>query len=548
MRTPFDRKLSFSALFILGAALSCTAVVADDPGQCSTDADCAARGADFAGSVCNAQNICEPASVNTVGECAKTSDCKAKGADLICSSRTLKCVSPVSPDCTVAYGDPKADNVVLFGLMSEVGRGDTLYFRQSQHLLAAKLAFQEFFDKNNLKLPGNRPAALISCSEHLPRRAAAHLANIGVKAVMGPAEESRQRAVIETLSEAGIAAFTPWMNGNPSAVLPGSTKLAWITSFIRPEVVAPLNAVVAEQEARIRTQLGVANIRVAVLINTPTTSSYNQYAEYGDLMAQRLKFNGKTAIENEKDVGCNNCYKRFDTSQATPDIVAARAAAIAAFAPHIVIPFADIDWGAQLLPELEKIYATKPADVVRPTYVQVFAQNEDQGYKALPVADAAVRKRITGVRPVRDNSFELFQNKFTDAYRPPSDKAKLGQEPNRGAGGAFETSLLLLFASYAALMEKPDFTARDLVAAIPKVTDPTAAGKVTLNDISAGIQQLNAKNTIKLNGLFTFFDFDLATSTAKPTWTTWCVSDIGQYNSSNRVFDGAAFPAGAECQ
>jgi hypothetical protein len=185
---------------------------------------------------------------------------------------------------------------------------------------------------------------------------------------------------------------------------------------------------------------------------------------------------------------------------------------------------------------------------VRPIYMQSFAQNEDQGYKALTFADGAVRKRIAGIRPVRDNSFEVFQKKFREGFRPVSDPSKLGQEPNRGAGGAFETSLLLLFSTFAALTEKPEVSPDDVVAALTKVTDPNAPTKVTLNDIPLGIQQLNAKQPIKLNGLFTFFDFDFARSTAKPKWTTWCLDNTGSYRSADRAFENGVFTPGPACE
>src|SRR4029079_13322800 len=132
---------------------------------------------------------------------------------------------------------------------------------------AAKLAFTEYFDKSGATLPGGRKAALIACSERFPRKAAAYLANIGAIAVIGPSDEARQRAVVETLAQGKVPSFSPWMNGNPSAVVPESTNSGWIASFLRPEVVAPLNALVAEQETRIRATRTIANgIRVAVVI------------------------------------------------------------------------------------------------------------------------------------------------------------------------------------------------------------------------------------------------------------------------------------------
>lgn len=542
------RGLVFAALVTVFAALSCTAVVATDATQCKEDADCAARGPDFVGTVCSAGGTCE-APLAPAAECIKSSDCAAKGKGFVCSSRIQSCIAAESEDCSVVYGDASADDAVLFGLLSEIGKADSLYFRQAQHSRGAQLAFREFFETSGVKLPGNRSAALVACSERQPRRAAAHLANLGVTAVIGPAEEGRHRAVVETLAQAAIPAFSPWVNGNPSAVLPESSGLAWITSFLRPEVVAPLNALVAEQEAKLKAAHALTSIRIAVLVSggdDAGVGSASPFAEFASLMDQRLVFNGKTAIENQKDAGCNNCYRRFATQQASVAGVAAQVQQLIDFAPTIVIPFSDIEWGGQLLPALEKAYASKPVDVERPVYIHPFIQNEEQGYKTLPFTDAAVRQRVLGIRQVRDNGFELFQNKFEDRFRPPSNSSKLGPEPNRGAGGAFETALLLLFASYAAMTENAHLEPRDLVSALKRVADPAAATKVTLNDIPTGIQRLNAKENIHVAGLFTSFDFDYATSAARPSWTSWCLSAAGQL-VSDRVYESGVFAAGPPC-
>lgn len=534
---------------LFGAVLACTAIVSEDAVQCVTDADCEKRGPDFEDTTCLPTGLCAPKRAPPP-ECTKNSDCRSRGDNQVCSSIHHRCVNVTSDECTVAYGDPLVDGTVLYGLLSEVGRDDSFYFREQQHLSAAKLAFSEFFDKAGVRFPGDRGAALVACSEHFPRKASAHLANLGVKAVIGPSSEEKQKAVVETLIPARVPSFSPWINGNPSSVLPEPAGFAWLVGAKRSDVVAPLNALLAEQEAKLKLDSGgsIQTVRVAVVVNAPPPPSFNPFAEYGALMDQRLVFNGKSAVENERDVVCDHCYKRFATSQSEKSVVDQRAAEILAFNPHFIIPFTDMDWGAQLLPKLEEKYAAAPSTTNRPIYLQPFLQIEDAGYKSLPVANADVRRRITGIRPLRDNSFEVFQNKFREAFRPVSAPQKLGPEPNPGAGRAFETALLLLFATYAALLEKVDVTPKDVIGAIENVTDSRASTKITLNDIQLGVQRLNAKSAIDLDGLFTFFDFDLQTNSAPPTWTTWCVGPAGQYDSGSRVFKGGSFGPPVFCQ
>lgn len=547
------RLLAPLSLVAFGAAIACTAVVAEDPVQCTSNAECASRGADFVGTVCGAGGLCVPGTAApTAGECTKNSDCADRGPNQVCSSLQHTCISVVNEDCFVAYGDPTADGTVLYGLMGEVGIDDTLRFREQQHVQGASLAFSDFFDDNRAgaRLPGGRKAALVACSEHFPRRASAHLANIGVHAVIGPSLEARQRPMVETLLQARVPSFSPWVYGNPSAVVPDSTGFAWLTGFDRTNVVAPLNALLAEQSAKLIAESGgkVSTIRVAVLVNKMAYSVFNIYEPFGTLMDQRLVFNGKSAIENGRDEGCGNCYRRFATGFANEATVAERAADLLAFKPHFIIPFADVDFGSQLLPALEKQLTTAPADVPRPVYIHPFLQLEDAGYKLLPVGSASMRKRITGIRPLRDNSFEVYQTKFRETFRPLGAPQELGPEPNPGSGRAYETALLLLFATYEALVQKADALPEDVISAIPAVTDSSARTKVTLTDISRGVESLNKREHIDLDGLFTFFDFDPSSTSANVTWTTWCVGDKGQYVSGTRFFKDGSFGDPAFCQ
>ena len=76
------------------ASSSCSVVVATDSVQCSSDADCEARGSAFAGSVC-AASVCVK---RAAGACESDADCKALGAgheDDVCVGRV--CQAPDDP-------------------------------------------------------------------------------------------------------------------------------------------------------------------------------------------------------------------------------------------------------------------------------------------------------------------------------------------------------------------------------------------------------------------------------------------------------------------
>src|SRR5262245_12784839 len=112
---------------LLFAIVACTAVVSEDAVQCTTDRDCTARGPDFVDTVCGPSGLCTPRGA-PAPECAKNSDCASRGPDQVCSSLSHKCAPVTSEDCSVAYGNPLAEGAVLFGLLSDNGRDDGLYF------------------------------------------------------------------------------------------------------------------------------------------------------------------------------------------------------------------------------------------------------------------------------------------------------------------------------------------------------------------------------------------------------------------------------------
>jgi hypothetical protein len=546
-----SRFLRAASLLALIGGVACTAIVTNEEAiQCKTNADCTTRGPDFVGTTCQS-GFCQISSASTSptdipgATCHKNADCASKGDGFVCASNTGQCAPTKSDICDVAYGNPTEEGTVLYGLLSELGQKDTNFFRQQQYKYAAKLAFTEFFDNTNVRFAGGRKGALIACSQaHSPRAVAAFLANMGVKAVLGPSAEELQQPVVETLLPARIPSFSPWINGNPASVVEGAANYAWLATFRRADIVAPLNAYIAEKEKVIRAVNGNNPIRIAVVVNQssppPATPVFNQYGEFADLMDKQLVFNGKSAVENGTDPGCtgNACYKRFDTNQADKATVTSRATAIAAFNPDLIIPFADIDWGAQLLPAIEAAVATSAS---KPTYVQPFIQIEDQGYKSFDLTDQNVRTRFGGIRAVRDNSFEVFSSKFKASIPSPSNPAQVGPDPNPGAGRSFETALLILLSSYAAFLDDPNASPEKIIAALPKVTDSKAATRVTLIDLQNGVAQLNQKTTINFDGLFSQFDFDYSTHSTPATWTTWCVDNLGRYNSSGRTFTGTAF-------
>jgi hypothetical protein len=552
MSSPFLRRASV-AIFSIISGLACTAVVAGDPTQCATDEDCTVRGGDFAGTKCDtARSVCVPGELLVKPACLKHSDCPQ---DSMCSETTRACVPVRTAECTEVYGDPREDGAVVLGLLSDVrdtGAG-FLFFRERSHLLGAELAIKDFQDRSGARLPGNRRVVLVGCGQSTPRSTTAHLVELGAKAIIGPTYEDRLRAVAETAAPYRVPIFDGWVLGNPAGVVPGAADLVWMTSFRRNDVVPPVNAMLGEIGKMVREDLKDPNakLKVAVFVGTRP-----EQAEFRDLTDQLLTFNDKTAIENKDDAACSGpagkgCYRRFDTRAQPAASVKALVDEVIAFGPHVLVPFTDIDWGSQFVPVFEEAMKAQPATVYRPVYLHPFTVSEDFGYTNAAVfpSTPTQRRRVQGIRPARDNAFELFSQRYRETFRPASNPSKLGPLPSPGGGRAYETTLLLMMAMFDAAQRKEggSFSPSDVVASIPRVTDAKSSTRITLNDIPAGIAQLALGRTIRVSGVWTQFDMDYETRVAKPSWTTYCLDDKSQYFDTNRKFENGAFSAGALC-
>jgi hypothetical protein len=90
------RALAVVAVAALTADTACSFINNSDAFQCQTQADCKARGADFARTLCNERHVCV-----TDGACLTNQECidANAGAPFICRKDTRSCVSLTSEDC-----------------------------------------------------------------------------------------------------------------------------------------------------------------------------------------------------------------------------------------------------------------------------------------------------------------------------------------------------------------------------------------------------------------------------------------------------------------
>jgi branched-chain amino acid transport system substrate-binding protein len=178
----------FLGMALLQLAFGCTAIVDPETKQCSSDADCAALGSEFAGTTCTAKKVCERT------ECSSTADCNDRlGEPSYCRPDTKQCVKVLSDQCFSVYPQSalEEDDVVLVGFMAPLrdepdsGYGTPL-------MEGAELALSEM-ETNEALLPpvestGARTLAMLVCEHGDALETARHLVeDVGVQAIVGPA-------------------------------------------------------------------------------------------------------------------------------------------------------------------------------------------------------------------------------------------------------------------------------------------------------------------------------------------------------------------------
>jgi hypothetical protein len=529
--------LGLAAVGLVIATNACTSLVAGDAKQCSSNAECSARGPDFLGTTCNvALGLCEaPVGTKfyTGNECTQNTDCASRGVNFICSERGNRCIEWKNAECQRIIGvepeKPVPNGTVLLGLMSQITKNENGYFREGWHYEGAALALKHFRGSRASVLNDGRNVAIVACGQGRPRGTAAHLAELGVKAVVGPSQESKLRGVAETLIPAGVPVLTGWANGNPAAVLEGSDKLIRTTSFDRSEVLAPLSAALAIAQKRFPTE---PKIRVAVLIGG--TGGAGPLANYEPFVDQGLRYNNDIPAIQQAEY-----YKRWYVGLQPVSEQLVTANEIKAFKPHVIIPIVDIEWGGGYLDAIETAVSTLAQ---KPIYLHPFLQLEDQGYRNASFAgDAAFASRVFGIRPLHDVASDAFYKEFSTEFGKPAYGSVSGNPtPPPGAARAYETTLLALYASFAAAQKERDFQPSEIIAALAKITDSKAETKVSAvpdGPERLGIPALLAGRTIKLTGLFTQFDYAANETHPRAVWELWCTTPaLGEY-LSGKIYD-----------
>jgi hypothetical protein len=510
--------------------------------QCVNSDDCLKRGPDFQGTICETNpgpslNSCVPTPPQN--ECASNLNCDIGSICIEGAAGLKRCQRLDLSACTRQTEDPRGNDVLIIGMLADIGPNDPEAFDDSFAYWGAELAIKQF----NTVAGGfpsisgmDRPkrAMLLGCSQATPRTSASALAQLGAVAIVGPTRDSVLTAAAEQTVPRSVPLVGGWISDTNTPVARASGRV-WATGPLRSELFEPLKGVLEQAATAIKQQVSTpaaSTLRVAVI------SDVDNFASFGPLADERLVFNGKSALENQNDASCNNCYKRFVLGKNT-------AAEIASFAPNVVIPYTSAGFGYSLLPNLETAFRNA---ALKPVYIVPFAE-EDDGF-ARTVTD---RKRLLFLGQTQSSTYASFANQFREAY---------GVKPTLSAAKAYEATQLILYGVFSTTQAKvvkvdgqatmkaaPGISALNFTIALSDarvtsrdtnvdVTPRVNAGVTELNE--TGLPALKGGKDIHYNGLLSPLDMETIRFSAEGAFTLYCMNAAGDLvSTTNNTGTGA---------
>jgi len=389
--------------------------------------------------------------------------------------------------------------------------------------------------------PGTEPGASAAAI-------ATHLAEVGVKAVVGPTNEPKSEVVARAISAASADAQYPivssWLSGQSGVqYIAGKlfTPAPQRSDLAGNGLSNPLQAGLKIIEDKLK-KSSPADISVTVILDTQDASGL--WGQYEQLLSG-LEFNGRNSSKNQSDFNLYHVYKTGDAAYLDPLTGSSKLASdIRKDKPDVIIPLAGVTIINKLPGLIERGYGAtdkKPQWLV-PSILNEFPAFGSPGTYATSATDIDddTRARISGVRVYRGSAnyesmatvaLAAFAGGATKTADPTSGARTAPVAPFESEARGYEDLYLLYYAAYKAAIDasaagKKDFTPNDLIGALPAVTQEGAVsiGSVELA-LDKGLTELKQSGAVKLYGLLSTFSFN-NDGTAAPQWERWTLSTV----------------------
>src|SRR5512145_1618456 len=333
---------------LVASSCACTVLLEERIEKCKLDSDCAALGAGFASAVCDTERgLCINSTQKTTGGCSSNAECivKNNGQAAVCRKTDFKCIPVLSTECTQirADGDDLSnDDAILIGtILARSGVTAPAAAAMEDAMDLARRDFRTATPGLPPAVPGGRqrPLVLVHCDEtDDPLKAANHLADLGVPAIIGAYYSSSTIKIATTVTiPKNVLLVSPASNSPLITTLPSSApRMVWrtvpsdvIQASVVPQVVSTI------LEPAIRAKLGAtATLKVAIVHRGDAAG-----VGISTAVAPKLIFNGLPALANGDNFKPVDYGDPLDkTGNPDPTVKYAEAAArLLEFQPHIVI-------------------------------------------------------------------------------------------------------------------------------------------------------------------------------------------------------------------
>ncbi len=517
----------------------CTLLLSKADSQCSTDADCTARGPTFAGLVCDGRSCVTPESLG----CTTNLQCIQRngGQPYICRKNERRCIALTSEDCTGVA--PRTaienDNVVLIASLQPTIGPDQSTGMTTQN--SVELAINEF-EQYAKGLPGSgtarRPLAVVQCNDAADEiRAAKHLVEqVRVPAIIGCNYSGRTINVATKVTiQAGVLLISASATSTAITDL-DDNGLVWRTAPSDELQSTTVALYMPTLEARVRKDKGIPDtepLRVAMVYKGDAygTGLFNA-------ILPKFKFNGKSASDPANEAYfLNRKYPNTDEAEFANYDFSADVQKIVDFKPHIAILFGANEAVVQLMGGVEKLSPS-----LKPYYVFGDGGIIPETLDAV-TADPNLRLRVRGTVPGTDGA--LFRQ-FLLRYNASFDASKADPQ-NSGGSSGYDAAYLIAYSIVAA--GNVPLTGQAIAGGLKKMVPPAQLVEVGPNNINSAFATLTAGQGINFEGASGPLDFDVKTGEAVSDIQLWCAkkNDAGKftfgyvgafYNASKKGLDG----------
>lgn len=466
------------------------------------------------------------ASTSAPPACTSNAACAAAlGQAAICASDRSRCVALASDDCTVHADRAALDDAdtVWFGtLFPTSGPGAEDGVANTQAVELARRDFAQMTGGMTTQGASTkmRSFGLVACDAAADaKRAAAHLVDVGVPAVIGfpsgvvAIELASSVFIPNGILSVSATSINPLVTTVPHP--PGVPRLVWRTTYNALDTAHAMSAIVGDRlEPRARAQNGGRAIRVALVRQKNAPG-----AAFADEVFRTLKYNGKTALENGADFRELTFDGDDDLRALVPELVE--------LAPQIVLHMTPNEAAIKLFAPLEKAWRS-----AAPRPVCVGAAHFDPALLDFIGDDRDRRRRFFGITVVstmpENARFVMHYNETFAA------KATLTRGPNT----AYDAFYVL---AYGAIAGGAQVTGASLSRSFARLLPPGRRIEVGMSGIFDAITALRAGENIDLIGSSGSLELDAKTGDAQLDQVLLCPGVDARGRATDGVESGVVY-------